>query len=464
MMKKILILFCVVIRVLSAPIPLVENPSRIFTNDSLFSTNLSTKNNFLAYNNITLCFGNRYYLTSDSIISGNRFFVFFRDSLRYKFLGIEASAFFDQRAISGVTVDRADTKDYSTIEMATGDIYKLTLVFEPTDWFLVSIGKDRYNWGPLELGGLMLSDYNMGFVSLYQQYQIGPFALKGIATQLNSTPWSYANVGDSSEITHRYFSASRLECYRPRWGLSVSQSIIYSGVGRSFEIPYLIPIFPFHFAQLANWRYGNNGDNTYGGIDFYVNFLEKKLQFYGELFVDDFQVDKDDASQSIQNGLAFMAGFRFEDVWKLYGFVEGGQINSFVYNHVSGYSLRYQIKDAFIGSPLGPDQRLIWGNLGIKLHPDISLDFTGWWRQSGEKNINYEYPFDDYYGTRDDPIPFGIVKHEISTWLTGKYRWRGFSAELNGGFSRYLNLNHVESIDKTNYFFGLFLKTGIKIR
>jgi len=179
--------------------------------------------------------------------------------------------------------------------------------------------------------------------------------------------------------------------------------------------------------------------NSFGGIDFYVNWIDKQIELYGELFIDDIQGDSDSISQSVQNNIAGMGGVRWDFNKGWYGFIEGGQINSFVYNHISGEKLRYQSKNAFIGSPLGPDQRLLWGKFGYRIKPNLSVDMTGWYRQSGERDINYEYT--SVHGTRDDPIPYGTAESEGAGWLTAKYRWRGISAEINGGMTHYNNLN-----------------------
>jgi hypothetical protein len=459
-MKHLYLLLVLFTALQSAPLVLWDNTARIWEKDSLFEYQSEKQTTFLSVNNFSFQLVNRYYATDDSLLSGNRLMLMGLDSIKYRALTINIAGFFDQRGVYGYNIDWAEPDEPNRpAENASTDLHRAMMYIEPTKWLKVGLGKEYYNWGPLELGGLTLSNYNSGFVGLYQQYTVGPFVLRGLATQLNSSPWGYGK--SLKDLEHRFFSTARLEFYRERFGFALMQSAIYAGEGRSFELPYLLPFFPFHYAQMSNWRYGNNGDNSYGGIDFYVNFLNKQLELYGELFIDDIQGEGDEISQSVQNNVAGMAGLRWDFAKGWYGFIEGGQINSFVYNHTSGEKLRYQTKNAFIGSPLGPDQRLLWGNAGYRIKPHLSIDLTGWWRRSGERDISTVYS--SVVGTRDDPIPYGIVDEEISGWITGKYRWKGILAELNAGMTYYKNENSVELEERSDLFIGLLLKTGINL-
>ena len=460
-MKHFIIIIALISTLFSAPIPLRDNSATIFNSDSLFNITVDRNNAFWKLQNFSFQAVNRFYVSDDSTLSGNRLLLMISDSLHYKFIDLVFAGFFDQQGIYGENIGWTDPdlgKDFTPKK--SFDLYKGYIAFHPTKWMTFKIGKDYYNWGPLQLGGLLLSNYNVGFVSFYQEYNVGPFSIKGLSTQLNSTPWGAGTVEKADSIVNRFYAASRVEFYRERYGFALEQAAIYAGVGRSFEIPYFIPIFPFHYAQMSNWRYGNNGDNSYGGIDFYVNWLEKQLKLYGELLIDDIQGETDDVSQSVQNNIGFMAGVNW-DFNKIYGFFEGGQINSFVYNHISGYDLRYQNLTGMIGSPLGPDNQLFWGNIGYRIRPFISVDVTSWYRRMGERDITYEYS--TVHGTRDDPIPYGIVTNEFSNWLTIKGSWKGISAELNGGYTSTKNIDHIEDNNVGNYFVGLKVKSGLNL-
>jgi len=333
--------------------------------------------------------------------------------------------------------------------------------YTPNERFRFGFGKDRYNWGPLELGGLLLSDYNEGFTGLYQQYKLGPFVLRGLAAQLNSMKLDASNP---AAITHRYFSASRLEYHKPNYGFAVAQSMLYVGVGRSWDIRYFFPFYIFHYGQMTDSHgYGNNGQNSQGSIDGYYKIHKLPLEIYGELLVDDYQAHSDSVSQSTQNCLAWMVGLRLKDAWPWYGFVEGGRINTYVYNH-RVLAKQYLYNKNFIGSPLGPDQELIWGQIGRKFfHYDhiFGADVNIWLRRSGERGISYRYP--DIHGTKGDATPYGTVEDELSFWASASYRKYHVDMEVRAGSTMFRNRDNQVSDWVPYPFIGLFLSSGISV-
>ena len=455
--KIVLLLVLWAATTFATPVVLKENINRNTDKDSVFTLRFKNDSEFWLANNFTF----RLKIIGGTINNG-RIIAYIGDSIGYKSIDFVVGGFFDNRAVYAKTIDwlKPETaKNHDGKPLKAADLYRLMLRYaSPQGNIVIGVGKDYYNWGPSQLGGLMVSDYNMGFTGLYQQYKLWGFTIRGISAQLNSTPWGHENVYSAEQVlTHRFFSAGRIEYYRDLWGIAVSQSMIYAGNGRSFELPYLIPVFPYHYVQISNWRYGNNGENSAGGLDAYANFFNKKLQIYGELFVDDFQGDRDDASQSVQNALGFIAGAKFDIPKIIYGFAEAGQINSFVYNHTSGEALRYVNKNAFIGSPLGPDNQLFWGKLGYDFNKiNLKTEIYGWFLRQGERDIIYEYT--GLGGTRKDKIPFGKVRREATTWLSAIYEYRYNTVEIYGGISKI----QTENVSRTSGFipFGGFKING----
>ena len=461
-MKKI-ILFLIIFTVSSFALPIVleENIHRNADKDSIFTIRFKSDSPFWQANNffVRTKIGGFFY---DGDYN-TRVIAYIGDSIGTRYMNFVVKGFFDNRAVYGQNLDWVKPDiGHADDPIKAFDIYKLMLNFTPNEKILIGLGKQYYNWGPSQLGGLLLSDYNMGFTGLYQQYKLWGFTIKGLATQLSGTDWENR---DNTNPEHRFFSAGRIEYYRDLWGMAISQSIIYAGQGRSFEIPYLIPVFPYHYGQIANWRYGNNGENTGGAVDAYANFFDKKWQIYGELFIDDIQGDNDDKSQSVQNSLAFIAGTKFNIPPITYGFFEAGQINSFVYNHVAGYRMKYLNKSAFIGSPLGPDNQFFWGKIGYEFDKiNLKTEIYGWLLRQGERDINYDIQKEigTQHGTRNDKIPFGEVKRETATWLSVIYEYKHNTAELYGGVS----VSQTENVSGTKNvapFFGLSLNAAIGV-
>jgi hypothetical protein len=264
---------------------------------------------------------------------------------------------------------------------------------------------------------------------------------------------------------HRYLSVARLEYRKPAYGAAVGQGILYAGLNRSFELQYFLPFYIFHYGQMTDDHgYKNNGHNTFGSLDGYVKIYKLPLEAYGELLIDDFQGHSDEKSQSVQNAVSWMVGLRLKNAGAWYGFAEGGKISTYTYNH-KAWQMQYRINECFIGSPLGPDQQLVWGKFGRTfpvIGDTLSADLNFWLRRSGERHgRDTMYTVTDFYGTRSDPQPYGIVEDELSFWGSVLYRKFSVSAELRGGMTMYTNRGNEKSDMKSYPFFGIFLSSGV---
>jgi len=446
----------------AAPIVLYDHGYRFFDADSGNYYRLTTPPVSELWNvhNISLRIMDRYTLSNDTAMVDNRTLIHFADSIAFGDINfnfrIRLDAPGDRVRDAGWTSARAGVAN------DPGFVYdadRIVATYTPSDRFKFGFGKERYNWGPLELSGLLLSDYNEGFTGFYQQYKLGSFVLRGLTTQLNSM----VDSADPSRITQRYFSASRLEYYKPTYGAAVGQSIIYAGVGRSFELQYFLPFYIFHYGQMTDRRgYGNEGQNTKGSIDGYCKLYKLPLVAYGEILIDDFQAHSDSLSRSAQNSVAWMAGLRLNgDAHPWFGFVEGGRVSTYTYNHLT-LSKRYLLNDCFIGSPLGPDQELLWGKVGRSFFGDtLRVDANFWLRRSGERGIDYKIT--NIFHTKGDPALYGTVEDELSFWSSVSYRRYYVDMELRGGVTSYRNRNNAESGWATYPFIGIRLSSGISV-
>jgi hypothetical protein len=444
------------------PIPLYDHSFRSFDDVGYYRLTTPRVSPLWDVHNVSLRFSNRYYYSDDTSLVANRWLLHFADSINFHDIDFNFRIRLD--APGRRVRDAGWTSERAGAANDPGFVYdpdRIVAHYSPGERFRFGFGKDRYNWGPLELGGLLLSDYNEGFTGLYQRYRLGPFVLRGLAAQLNSMT---TEPLDLSRITHRYFSASRLEYYRPNHGFAVSQSMLYVGIGRSWDIRYLFPFYIFHYGQMTESHgYGNDGQNSQGAIDGYWKIHRLPLEIYGELLVDDFQAHSDTLSRTVQNCVAWMVGLRLRDAGGWYGFIEGGRINTYVYNHRIT-AKQYTYNGNFIGSPLGPDQELLWGKIGrrFNIYEDtLAADVNFWLRRSGERGIEHRFP--DIFNTKGDPIPYGTIEDELSFWAAAAYRKSNVRAEIRAGATMYRNRGNEPS-DWTAYpFVGVFLSSGISI-
>ena len=445
----------------AAPIPLDDHSFRSFDDSRHYVLYRPEVFEPLDVHNITLQLSDRYYYSTDTSLTKNRFLLHFADSMQFGDIGFNFRIRMD--GPGGRVKDAGWTEQKAGPDNYSGFVYdpdRIVAYYTPSERFKFGFGKDRHNWGPLELGGLLLSDYNQGFTGLYQQYALGGFVLRGLTAQLNSL------YTDSDSITRRYFSAAHLEYYKPSYGFALGQSIVFGGVGMGIDMRYLFPFYIFHYGQMTQMTddngHNNNGYNTFGAVDGYAKIYKLPLQAYGELLVDDFQGHSDEASQSVQNAVSYMFGLRLKDAGAWYGFIEGGKISTYSYNHIAP-QMRYKVDDCFIGSPLGPDQQLLWGKFGRTFFGDtLGADLNFWLRRSGERHgRDTMYRIETFYGTRKDPQPYGTVEDELSFWASASYRKFFVDIELRGGATMYKNRGNKESGWKSYPFGGIYLLSGI---
>lgn len=442
------------------PLPLAHHSFRSYSQTDHYHTGLMIPGPIFEHQTFSLGFSNQSWV-GDNDYLGNRLIGWFADSIDYGKIWFNFRIRVDQRGKTAGDVGYVDPEGSSW----TYDPDRIVMDWRINDHVHLRLGKDRFNWGPLKLGGLLVSDYNQGYTMLYQKYTLGPFVLQGFSTQLNNTPWleKGASLPDTVVVVKRFMSASRLELYRERWGVALGQSIVYAGESRSFEVQYLLPFYPYHYGQLAITREGNRNENTFGSLDFYARLFGKRLTLYGEILVDDFQGEGDAVSQSVQNALGYMFGAELDLDSTWYGFVEGGAINSFVYNHVAGARLRYQNEASFIGSPLGPDQVLVWGKVGRAVVDPWRLSAMFWVHGSGERDIEYEYDSDVLRGSRDDAIPYGTIEWENMVWLRSELRLlKVLDIDIDAGVLWYVDKDHVAGADQVTPFASATLRAGIR--
>jgi hypothetical protein len=442
------------------PLPLYHNVNR-----TEFFTPLqaATTRAFFAAHTLETYILGEYIFSREDLFTPRRTRFLFRDSIQYQDLSLDALIRLDNLATDSQydNFDAGWIHPRETMSMIY-DLERIYMEYSGGDVLTLGAGKRKYNWGPLELGGLLLSDYNEGFFSIYQKYTAGPFSLRGMTAQLDSyipdnSPES--SLADSRRV-HRFVSAARLQYENDRLTAGLGQSTLYAGEGRSFEPQFLFPFIPFHYAKMSSWRYDNHGNNSLGSADLSLFLLEKKLEIYGEILIDDLQQRKTDVSKTIQNHMGYMGGMRFFDIHDFYGFSEAGTITSFTYNHRS-LPLRYLQGRGNIGSPLGPDTKLFWGKLGRHITEEISLDLNWWLRQSGERDMSFEHTMDDVHGSIDDPIPYGIIQEETLFWLGASWEKKFFRLFLSGGFLDYKNYQNKKNTTRSTAFFSLGLESGI---
>ncbi len=447
-MLKIFLFLILLPMVFCFPVPLILEEHSFRQFDSMPFFPITSHSLFLSNHVFKLGISNKTYATER-----NRMLVYAADSISFEDVQFNFRLRMDQKGM-----DVADMHWIDSSHSWAYDLDRMVMDLKVNRVLRIKIGKDRFNWGPLRLGGLMLSDYNPGLKMLGQEYTLGDFKLTGLISQLNNVFRTDVLPPNMVITKKRFYSASRLEYQRSRFGLGLSQSILYSGENQEFELQYLVPFYPFYYGMNTTAHAPGYSDNNMGALDYWIIFRQG-IKIYGEILIDEFQIETDAYSQSVQNNYALMQGF----ICRLpYGFEisgEGGRISSFVYNHYGGPSVRYLTGQAFLGSPLGPDQNFLW--LQGMFHGNefwrLSMDF--WHRQSGERDIRYD--IQTVVNTRHDPVPYGIVEKETAIWLTNSVIKSYLKVKLDAGLLLYQNQDHRLGRNNTQPFVNLSFNSGI---
>ena len=173
-------------------------------------------------------------------------------------------------------------------------------------YFDVFFGLADRNWGSPDVEGLLLSTSPYAYDHLF--LRLGPrrLRLEMVATELNDLPYWADSVGQQQTATlaRRYLMLHRLVVIpSDRLAFSLSEAMLYAnegGVSRSWEPWYLNPLNLWLLAQYQGKTTGNSllaGDVTWQA--------RRDLRLFGQLYLDDIQVDRRQQSDREPPGYGF---------------------------------------------------------------------------------------------------------------------------------------------------------------
>ncbi|MBD3402974.1 hypothetical protein GF420_08760 [candidate division GN15 bacterium] len=253
------------------------------------------------------------------------------------------------------------------------------------------------------------------------------------------------------EFENRYFAGHRLDWHiSDRFRIGGFETVIFGGPGRQIELFYLNPLIFFHGTQL------NEGadDNTLIGFDFTARPM-LGLKLYGQLLIDDFQIDK--RSQGDQETDQFGATFGLYAV----DFppqcdvrLEYTRVTNWTFNQVLERN-RYSINGDPLGAARGNDYDEFRLSLIRWLDDDLSVRLNGGWLRQGEGRVDAEWtaPWLATDGDYSEPFPTGVVERTV----TGSLGLNGFVGDylfvdVTGGVEFVHNRNHVAGDEATRPF------------
>ena len=270
------------------------------------------------------------------------------------------------------------------------------------------LGRDRLSWGESNYSSLMLSPGGFPLDMFRLQGQWGILKFSSFAAVLNPE-----DLKDSTGTMHinRYLSGHRLSFAPCSWlQLGLSETVIYGGENRNMELYYLVPFVWYHGVQLNEGK----DDNTFLGMDF--NFRPiKDLKFYGELLIDDIQIENKSKTDKEPDELGYTGGVSLINILLPgMGFnFEYQKITDWTYNQDKPYN-RYLHKEKTLGSKLGPDADIfncsISGWIAQGLRFGLSYSFVR--KGQGRIDAQWTEPWLNTNGEYREKFPSGVVEEE----------------------------------------------------
>ncbi|MCB2230257.1 capsule assembly Wzi family protein [bacterium] len=268
------------------------------------------------------------------------------------------------------------------------------------------------------------------------------------------------------EFENRYFAGHRLDIHLSNSvRVGAFETVIFGGPGRQIELFYLNPLIFFHGSQL------NEGadDNTSLGFDFTIKPM-LGLKLYGQLFVDDFQIEKNTQGDQETDQYGLVIGGYAADVMSATDLrLEYTRVTNWTFNQILERN-RYSFNDKPLGAVRGNDYDELALCVIRWLNDDLTVRLNGSFLRQGEGSITAEWtaPWFDVDGDYSEPFPTGVVERTA----TGSLGLNGFIKDLlfvdiEGGVRFIHNREHIADDDTTQPFarvrLSAFLSTVVDL-
>lgn len=346
-----------------------------------------------------------------------------------------------------------------------GNLETAVLSFENKN-ITALLGRTRLFWGPQRIN-LLLSSTSEPLDLLLAGYNRGRISIQFLFARLDSSfPDSVdlARLPDRTFEDNRYLAGHRFDIrLHKRLRIGLFETVLYGGQGRPPELYYLNPLQFFHSAQLNE----DSDDNTILGCDF--TFLPgKRISVYGQLLIDDFQVDDNSQGDQEPDEIGFMAGlFRAGKIGTLNPDIKAEyvRITNRTY-HQRDPKNRYLFRNKLLGHPLGPDADSI--SIKIRFWPsnDFIAEIEGAFKRNGEGSIfnSWDEPWLDTDGEYCEPFPTGVVEKSgmIAIRAQGYLPFSSYTKNhlfisFDAGLADIENYQNQKGVDKTSSYFQVSL-------
>ncbi|UCC43622.1 MAG: hypothetical protein JSU65_10850 [Candidatus Zixiibacteriota bacterium] len=264
------------------------------------------------------------------------------------------------------------------------------------------------------------------------------------------------DIDSVAQYENRYLAAHRFDYhFGARLRLGVFETVVFGGPGRQIDLFYLNPLLFYHGTQLNE---GTN-DNIMIGLDFEVK-PKSGLKLYGQLLVDDIQVDNKTQGDQEPDEYGLVLGMYAADLAEWLDLkAEYSRVTNWTFNQMLPRN-RYINNGRLIGSAPGNDYDLLSLCLIRWLGDFTATDLQFEYYRQGEGRVGAEWtaPWTQVTGDYTEPFPTGTVE-KTATVAAG---FRSFIRNhvfisLESGISRIHDFSHVSDDNRTITFLNLQL-------
>jgi hypothetical protein len=334
------------------------------------------------------------------------------------------------------------------------------------DKYLAKFGRDFLWWGRGQDATLLISDDSRPLDHFMAQLTLPRLRLTYVAAKLDRVPLADSLAARyATGFAERYLAAGRAE-FEPvknRLRLAITQMVVHGGPNRGFEWHFLNPFIFYHGEQLneKGLNEKQNG-NTFGALDF-VARPKPGLELYGQLLVDDVQIEKTRRGDLEPNEIAYLVGTEIADPLGARGASVGMEYTraaNRTYNTIQPWEKflhRRRPLAHFLGNDF--DRWLLRATTYAGKQTQIFLATELRRRGEGRLDAVFDQPFLEASlepGYREK-FPTGVV--EKSRHLRLEARWHprpGFFLAVQGQHVRYKNFAHRAGLKERDA--GLFLQ------
>ena len=286
-------------------------------------------------------------------------------------------------------------------------------------WLQAKLGRDFLQIGPGRGGQLLISDNSRTF-DMYQ-VRLGnrtlQFSFWGI--MLDRTTQI---TGGNRMIGNRFLNGHRISLnLGDKIHLGASEVILYSGEARQWELGFINPV-TLYYAHNVNQEPGAAQGNLLYNIDWDL-YLWPNLEIYGEIMLDDIQVDRKTPGDLEPDEYGLLLGLHWaRPLGAANGLLnlEYTQVRNRTYNVATPVWDKYLHRNEEIGHYLGNNFERIDLSYRHWLRPELNLRLFGSLTRQGEGSVAGAFNNDFLNSTveegYDEAFPFGVVER---TWESG---------------------------------------------